>query len=366
MKLEESNEEDIKFTKEIHDAADLGFSKNVLSRLHFAIGGDGTGHEWEIKRVDEKFFLPSREYVQQSVFRLQQDVLEDLAKNSCRKSLYMIVGVRICRDATPAHTTPPEIEGNLKATVPFAPTGVRGVLARILPGIKCRSIPDSFVFAYRLREVCYYVKKTDANKGEGYTKSANLHNRGKVVQRSSTRAPTDLGTVGEIEVEGISGEDFRGDQHDIRKTIDGCIMVDLHGTTDTLEIGRSRDHVTPTKNQAANAFLASLARATYVAFEAAWHLTTNILGALAKYFFTLVNTLLVTLVLSAFAAAFLYFLHGEYRAFQQATLAAPGWLFNATFTASSAFLGQTYCRFPLSPQWGCSRPSLFPEKLSEE
>jgi len=232
MKLEESHEEDVKVTKEISRAAGLGFSANVLSLFPFGIAGDtnhGTGHKWEIKRVDEKSFRPSRLYVQQSVF--QPDVLSYLAEKSYRKSLYMIVGVRIGRDAKITHTKTREVGGNFNATVPLTPAGVPADLAGKLYGSKHediyerKSIPGSFVFAYRLREI-RYIKKINIVKDIDYTKKADLHNlHAKVIHRSITREPTYIGTADEIEVKGISGADFEEDRDDTT-IVDGCVIVD--------------------------------------------------------------------------------------------------------------------------------------------
>ena len=66
---------------------------------------------------------------------------------------------------------------------------------------------------------------------------------------------------------------------------------------------------------------------------------------------------------SVFGAAFLYILHGEYFSFKQATLALPGLVLSTAIDASSTALMFSYCRFPLSPQWGCPRAPLFPDKI---
>ena len=82
-----------------------------------------------------------------------------------------------------------------------------------------------------------------------------------------------------------------------------------------------------------------------------------------NHFFALIKSVLITSVVSAFAATFLYFLHGEYFSFKQATLAVPGLLASTAFNMSSTLVMFSYCRFPMSPQWGCPRPPLFPDKV---
>jgi hypothetical protein len=173
----------------------------------------------------------SRLYVwQQSVF--QPDVLGYLARQSYRKALYIIVGVKIGRDAKVTHTKTREVGGNLNATVPLAPAGVPADLAGKLHGRKheytCerKNIPGSFVFAYRLREI-RHSKKTDLAKDVEYTKNADLHDlHGKnVIHHSIAREPTYIGTVDEIELEGISVADFEEDR-DNTTIVDGCVMVD--------------------------------------------------------------------------------------------------------------------------------------------
>jgi hypothetical protein len=82
-----------------------------------------------------------------------------------------------------------------------------------------------------------------------------------------------------------------------------------------------------------------------------------------NHFFALIKSVLITSVVSAFAATFLYFLHREYYSFKQATLAVPVLLVSTAFNMSSTLVMFSYCRFPFSPQWGCPRPPLFPDKV---
>ena len=75
---------------------DLGFSASVLSLIPFGLIGKrqkDAFYRYEIEKVEGQTFLPSHEYVQKSV--LQPEVLDYLARFRYRKSLYMIVGVKI-------------------------------------------------------------------------------------------------------------------------------------------------------------------------------------------------------------------------------------------------------------------------------
>jgi hypothetical protein len=83
---------------------DIGLSAAVLSLLPFGLAGDknrNTTYRYEIKKVEGRMFLPSPEYVSRSV--LQPEVLHYLARHRYRKSLYMIVGIRVGFNAEFTH-----------------------------------------------------------------------------------------------------------------------------------------------------------------------------------------------------------------------------------------------------------------------
>jgi len=224
---------DVQFQKEITRGFGLGFSATVLSLLPFGVGGDtekGTTHRFEIKKVEEKLFDPSLDYVQKSV--LQPDVLAYLAKNNYRKAVYMIVGIRIGHDATISHGKNTKVGGNINATVPGAVIGVPleiGANAKASRDNKTHqqeSIPNDFVFAYRLREV-RYSKKAQSATSSLYTKAAELHdaNAPRPPSQIQKTAPSFSWTANEIVVDGIAGKDFSMTPGEGLKVVDGCIMI---------------------------------------------------------------------------------------------------------------------------------------------
>jgi hypothetical protein len=122
---------------------------------------------------------------------------------------------------------------------------------------------------------------------------------------------------------------------------------------------RNQDHANGTSGPAGPGFIGLLFRVAWGMFKFLFTLVIN------HNFFALMQMVLLFGVVSAFGASLLYFLHGEYFSFKQATFALPGFLLNTAFNASSTALMFSYCHFPLSPQWGCPRPPLFPDKVIE-
>ena len=224
---------DVLYEKEINKDSGLGFSATVLSFLPFSIGGDkgtGTTHRFQIKKVEEKFFDPSADYVHKSV--LQPAVLGYLAKNGYRKSLYMIVGIRTGHDATIEHGKSSKVGGNVNISISGAPIGVPvdvGANATISRDNKVQehlSIPNEFVFAYRLREVRYFKNKQSVVTTL-HTKQADLHdlNAPKVAPKIKEATQSFHGTADEIVVEGIAAKDLIITRGEGIKVIDGCVMV---------------------------------------------------------------------------------------------------------------------------------------------
>jgi hypothetical protein len=205
----------------------------VLSLLPFAIAGDSKrnrSYKYEIKTVDEKLFRPSPLYVQKSM--LQPEVLTYLAERGYRKSVYMIVGIRIGRDAKISYGRDIDTHGHVSVTAPGAVTGIPIDLSGEVHAKRAQEmgqeqrIREPFVFAYRLREIRYW-KKTKIWKDHAYTRGAELANLDSG-ESIATIVPEPevkyVGTEDEIEVEGIAGMDFIEDEEDTRSE-DGCIIV---------------------------------------------------------------------------------------------------------------------------------------------
>jgi hypothetical protein len=233
MLLPVRNESDLKFDSESGTGFGIGFSATVLSFLPFVIEGDkrkSTKHRYEISKVEERMFVPTGDYVKQSV--LQSDVLEYLAKHRYKKSLYMIVGIKVGCDAKVIHQKHHEMGGNLGATIPGASVGIPvdlgcniGANADHHRG-ESKYIPTSFVFAYRLREIRYNKRKV-LKKNSEFTKGADLHsldggNNAPVYQTVS--AENYIGVPDEIDLDGIAGADYEEDEED-SKIFDCCMMV---------------------------------------------------------------------------------------------------------------------------------------------
>jgi len=220
MTVEAQTERNVVFQKHSESGFALGLSAAVLSILPCGIGGNaqkGTIHRYEINKVERRMFRPSRKYVQASV--QQPDVLKYLARHRYRKSLFMIVGIKVGFNGQVVHQRKYSRGGHLSGSIPGAVTGVPvdlGASVRhdtIDHSYERKAIPASFVFAYRLREIRYF-KKDNSTTDTDFTKGAELHcldESSDAVIQPARKEPTYLGTVDEIDIDGIVGEDFEED-----------------------------------------------------------------------------------------------------------------------------------------------------------
>jgi hypothetical protein len=159
-------------------------------------------------------------------------VLSYLARHRYRKSLYMIVGIKIGLNAEITHHREHTTRGWLKAFIPGALIGAPvdvgaqakgSVIEQRYEKIK---IPTSFVFAYRLREVRYF-KKSNFIENLEYTKGADLHDlygKSRVIEHFTDENVTYQGADEEIEIDGIFEEDFEENEHDTL-IVDGSFMI---------------------------------------------------------------------------------------------------------------------------------------------
>ena len=226
-------ENDVIFEKGKTSSFQLGLSAAVLSILPFGIKGQtpkNNSHRYQVERVEGRMFLPNREYIKKSV--LQPEVLSYLARHGYRKSLYMVVGIKVGFNAEIIHQRKRKFVGRLKCFVPAALTSIP-VDFRAKIGFETtdgryekKRIPGAFVFAYRLREV-RYSKKDNVTTDVEFTKGADLHSlygNSFHLSRNSFKEVKYLGTGDEIDIDGIFGEDFHDDIPNT-SIIDGCIMV---------------------------------------------------------------------------------------------------------------------------------------------
>ena len=221
MTVEAQTERNVVFQKNSENGFGVGLSAAVFSILPCGIGGNtnkGTTHRYEINKVERRMFRPSRKYVQQSV--QQPEVLEYLARNRYRKSLFMIVGIKVGFNAHVFHQRKLGRGAHLSGSIPGAVTGVPVDLGTSIrhdtidQSYERKVIPTAFVFAYRLREIRYFKKDNSATDTD-FTKGAELHclddDRNTFVQ-PDPKEQNYLGTVDEIDIDGIVGEDFEEDE----------------------------------------------------------------------------------------------------------------------------------------------------------
>ena len=218
-------------------AFNVGLSAKVLSLLPFDINGHRhtrKTYTFEIETIESRKFIPSPHYVRQSV--LQTTVLSYLAKHRYRKSLYMIVGIKIARNAKVAYGGEHDLGGGLSASIPGAAMGVPVEVGGSISASTLErhhdkyQVPNAFVFAYRLREIRYSKKSGFIDNNE-HTKGADLHHVHSHKLSNTNLNRTDskefLGIEDEIEIDGISGVDLDEDKDS--KVVDGCVMVGLQG-----------------------------------------------------------------------------------------------------------------------------------------
>ncbi|KAL6720846.1 hypothetical protein ACLMJK_002771 [Lecanora helva] len=118
---------------------------------------------YQFNRIDTKFFVPSREYVEQSVST--PEVQDFVAKSKFRANIYMITGIKIARGASIASSKLRDRGINLQfgidgtsAGIPFAAGPDIELGTGRGQDISFNTSSD-FVFAFRLREIMYSKKK---------------------------------------------------------------------------------------------------------------------------------------------------------------------------------------------------------------
>jgi hypothetical protein len=203
-----------------------------MSILPFTLAGrrnNSTSSHYEIDNLEERVFVPSAHYIRQSI--LQNDVLGYLASRHYRTAVYMIVGIKLALGGKVVHSTKRGWGGDMGGTLPGASVGIpidigaKVSIDRDARRLEHKQIPDSFVFAYRLREIRYAKKSSRVDHRE-YTKHADLHD----LQHRSAYIPPKtvpkefMGREDEIEIEGMSGEDYVEDEDD-SMLLGECIIL---------------------------------------------------------------------------------------------------------------------------------------------
>jgi hypothetical protein len=231
--IHSDTEREVEFEIKSTRGFDIGFSATVLSKLPFEIGGKRKTtitHRYKIKEVEIQTFYPSRAFIRQSV--LEAQVLQYLAAHGYRKSIYMVVGIKIAHGAHVFHGRTKEIGGTLGGTVPGAAVGIPLDLGSHIRGEvgkhrkETKEVVSSFVFAYRLREIRYFKKDgtiTDVN----FTKGAQLHSLYSTLELVvGEKEVKYCGCMDEIDVEEMASEDYEDDDVDSN----GCVMVTAERT----------------------------------------------------------------------------------------------------------------------------------------
>jgi hypothetical protein len=192
-----------------------------MSVLPFTLAGrreKSTSHHYEIDNVEERMFVPSEYYIRQGI--LQSDILGYLARRHYRKAVYMIVGIKVALGGKVVHSIKRGSGGDIGGTVPGSSVGIpidiggKVSTERDSRRFEQKQIPRSFVFAYRLREIRYSKKSSHIEHRE-YTKHADLHdlhNRSTSLLHSKPVPKEFLGHEDEIDIDGISAEDYVEDE----------------------------------------------------------------------------------------------------------------------------------------------------------
>jgi hypothetical protein len=207
-----------------------------MSLLPFGVRGQYSASEgklFEIERVESQILEPSDDYVQQTLTK--PSVREYLAAKCYRQPLYMIVGVKVGRNARIIQGRFNLTGGTVFAEVPGFVSGIPvdpkldlSIGTSRFQGVK-RQLAESFVFAYRLREVRYSIKVHLSRLGRTLTRGARLHS----AESSSVMVDADRieesDREEEIEYDGLSEQDALEDVP-CGKVVDGCILVDFTST----------------------------------------------------------------------------------------------------------------------------------------
>ena len=182
-------------------------------------------HQYEIERVVEKTFYPTADYVHKSIF--QENVLKYLESQWFRRSLYMIVGLRVAFNTKITHERRVNRAAGLKAGggLPPATVELQDRVEQKYGLFEQKHISSGFLFAYRMRKV-RYSKSSQSAAGWEYDKGELF-----ALQDSDTKGsaqPSHLreynGPREQITSVKLEEFDYEEDEEDTR-IVDGCIIV---------------------------------------------------------------------------------------------------------------------------------------------
>lgn len=205
-----------------------------MSLLSFTIRGQhsaNSGQLFEIERVESQSLDPSEDYVRRSLTK--PSVSDYLKRERYKRNLYMVVGVKIGRNARIRQGSFNMMHNSISAVVPGCLSGIPVdpqidlSIGKSQYTVLKRTLPESFVFAYRLREVRYSPKLHLNSLGKLLTKGARLHSsKSGEMMINSDETEVENPMEEAIEYDGLSGEDVSGESIHCENVIDGCILVD--------------------------------------------------------------------------------------------------------------------------------------------
>ena len=227
-----SSETNFTFIQAANRVWDIDIGATIMSFLPFGIRGHysaTSGKLFEIERIDSQSLDPSDDYVERSLRK--PSVREYLAAYRYQKPLYMIVGIKVGRNARIIQGRFSKVRGKVSVDVPGYLGGIPvdpkvelGVGTSRLHGVK-RDVLESFVFAYRLREVRYSVKLHLSRLGRIWTKGARLHSAEASDNMLNAGEIEENDVEEEIECDGLSGRDVSEESVPCGNMIDGCILL---------------------------------------------------------------------------------------------------------------------------------------------
>lgn len=176
-------EADLKYQHKGSRASSAGIMVSFLSDIAAKVSAKWSGsvyHVYEIERTLTSELRPSDKFVNETL--RQPAVTNYLAKHMLRKSLYMVVAIKIAQGAKVMHFDDKDCNFDAEVGASGAPAGVP-VNAAVKGSSKSQgstsgscTVLGDFVFAIRLRKCRYYKSENRGEIALGYhTSGANLH-----------------------------------------------------------------------------------------------------------------------------------------------------------------------------------------------
>lgn len=179
MPIQEYIERDWELLLEKHKSGSIGLWASFLQ--FFGAGGDiaygysaSEANEFRFDSLETRSFWPTKEYVQASV--MAEPIQEYLRKRSFRHNVYMVVSIKIAFGANITRTVLQDQGVHVQAGVDASAVGLpvgggpRGTIGWGRTESSSFKRDSGFVFAFRLREICYTTRRGISDRA--YTKGA--------------------------------------------------------------------------------------------------------------------------------------------------------------------------------------------------